>query len=87
MMVLSFLLMAWGEFDIAANVAAGSIAAVCGMIALYTGFALLMNEIWCEDAVPLGKFQDHTAMAPTLARPVNADLSFLQSSSVSSSQP
>eukprot|EP00474_Spongospora_subterranea_P011191 CRZ11649.1 hypothetical protein [Spongospora subterranea] len=56
---LSFFLLAWGEFDTAADITAGLACVFAGLLASYIGFSILFSQVWKEGILPLGSYNDH----------------------------
>eukprot|EP00405_Crypthecodinium_cohnii_P018185 CAMPEP_0206460454 /NCGR_PEP_ID=MMETSP0324_2-20121206/24761_1 /ASSEMBLY_ACC=CAM_ASM_000836 /TAXON_ID=2866 /ORGANISM="Crypthecodinium cohnii, Strain Seligo" /LENGTH=193 /DNA_ID=CAMNT_0053932159 /DNA_START=74 /DNA_END=655 /DNA_ORIENTATION=- len=56
LVVALFFLLAIGEYSVAAHKLAGYVGIVCGFVALYTGWAILLNDTWKGEFLPLGAF-------------------------------
>mmetsp|Transcript_18452 Transcript_18452/g.39689 ORF Transcript_18452/g.39689 Transcript_18452/m.39689 type:complete len:194 (+) Transcript_18452:184-765(+) len=52
--VALFFLLAIGEYSVAIHKLAGYVGIICGFLALYTGWAILVNGTWNGEFLPLG---------------------------------
>eukprot|EP00405_Crypthecodinium_cohnii_P063448 CAMPEP_0195007410 /NCGR_PEP_ID=MMETSP0326_2-20130528/7602_1 /TAXON_ID=2866 ORGANISM="Crypthecodinium cohnii, Strain Seligo" /NCGR_SAMPLE_ID=MMETSP0326_2 /ASSEMBLY_ACC=CAM_ASM_000348 /LENGTH=204 /DNA_ID=CAMNT_0040014757 /DNA_START=90 /DNA_END=704 /DNA_ORIENTATION=+ len=67
-----FFLLALGEWNLTAKRVAGYLGLACGVLALYLGYALLLNEVWKGYYLPFGPCK------PAAARDVEEETSNLK---------